>query len=81
MPSVDVAACIANVLDVSIEYLMNGHEIKSHKKTLWKNHCVGAITQVLVDLGEKDLETILNLSRVLKIQSEKPRVASQASAD
>ena len=76
IPPVDVAARIANALDVSVEYLMNGHEIKSREKTLGQSYCIGAITQVLVDLNEKDLETILNLSRVLKIQAEKSPIAS-----
>ena len=71
MPPVDIAARIANVLDVSVEYLMNGQEIKSREKTLGQSYCIGAITQVLVDLNEKDLETILNLSRVLKLQAGK----------
>lgn len=72
VPPVDVAARIAGVLGVSVEYLMNGHEIKNQERTLGQNYSIGAIMKVLVELGEKDLETILNLSRVLKIQAGKP---------
>jgi transcriptional regulator with XRE-family HTH domain len=69
MPPADIAVRIANALDVSVEYLVAGQEIRKNDKLL--NHNVRSIIQNLTELNDKDIETILGLSKLLKIQTEK----------
>jgi len=69
MPPADIAAKIANALDVTVEYLVTGQEIKKQYRIL--NHNIRSIIQILVELNEKDIEIILGLSEILKNQSEK----------
>ena len=71
IPPADIAARIADSLGVTVEYLINGQEVKRQEKTLGYNYNIGSIIQILVELNEKDLETILNLSKVLKTQAAK----------
>jgi transcriptional regulator with XRE-family HTH domain len=66
MPPADIAAKIANALDVSVEYLVTGQEKKD--KLYAQN--IRSIIQILTELNEKDIETILGLSKILKSQSE-----------
>ncbi|MCL2374054.1 MAG: helix-turn-helix domain-containing protein, partial [Treponema sp.] len=65
MPPADVAAKIAGSLGITVEYLVSGHERKRQE------NAIGAIAQILPHLGERDVETILALSKVLKAQMEK----------
>ena len=69
MPPADIAVKIANALDVSVEYLVTGQEIKNQNKLL--DHNIRSIIEILLDLNDKDIETILGLSKILKKQSEK----------
>jgi len=69
IPPADIAVKIANALDLSVEYLVTGREIKKQDKLL--SHNVRSIIQILTELNEKDVETILGLSKILKNQSEK----------
>lgn len=69
MPPADIAVKIANALGVTVEYLINGQENKKQDKLLDQN--IRSIIQTLPELSEKDILTILNLSKVLKNQSEK----------
>jgi transcriptional regulator with XRE-family HTH domain len=69
MPPADIATKIANALDVTVEYLVHGQEIKKYNKLL--DHDIHSIIQILVELNKKDIETILYLSKFLKNQSEK----------
>jgi len=71
IPPADIAARIADALGVTVEYLINGSEVKKQEKTLGYNYNIGSIIKILVDLSEKDLETVLSLSKVLKTQAEK----------
>jgi len=71
MPPADIAARIASALGVSVEYLINGQETKKQEKSLGYNYNIGSIIQILVELSEKDLETILSLSKILKTQAAK----------
>jgi transcriptional regulator with XRE-family HTH domain len=67
MPPADVAVKIANVLDVSVEYLVTGK--KDEKKTLslpTHDHTIRAIVQEILRLNPRDNETILELARILK---------------
>ena len=69
MPPADIALKIANTLDVTVEYLITGQETKKQDKLL--DHNIRSIIQILDELGEKDIETVLSLSKILKSQSEK----------
>jgi transcriptional regulator with XRE-family HTH domain len=69
MPPADIAVRIANALGVSVEYLVTGKEPKNQNKLF--DHNIRSIIQILTELNEKDIETILGLSKILKNQSEK----------
>jgi len=69
MPPADIAIKIANALGVTVEYLVTGKELKKQDKQL--NHNIRSINQILTELSEKDIETVLGLSKVIKTQSEK----------
>jgi len=69
MPPADVATKIAQALGVTVEYLVTGKEINKQDKLL--NHNIRSIIQTVIELNEKDIETILALSKFLKTQSEK----------
>ena len=71
MPPADIAARIAGALGVTVEYLINGQEIKEQEKSLGYNYSIGAIIKILVELSERDLETLLTLSKILKTQAAK----------
>jgi len=66
MPPADIAAKIANALDVTVEYLVTGQEIKKQDKLL--DHNIRSINQILLELNEKDIKTILGLAKILKNQ-------------
>jgi transcriptional regulator with XRE-family HTH domain len=69
MPPADIAVKIANALGVTVEYLVTGQEINKQEKLF--DHNIRSIIQILVELNEKDIETILGLSKILKNQSKK----------
>ena len=69
MPPADIATKIANALGVSVEYLVTGQE--TPKKDILFDKNIRAIIQILTELNEKDIETILGLSKILKSQLEK----------
>jgi transcriptional regulator with XRE-family HTH domain len=64
MPPADIAAKIAGALDVTVEYLVTGQKIKKQDKLL--DHNIRSIIQILLDLNEKDIKTILGLAKILK---------------
>jgi hypothetical protein len=66
IPPVDIAVKIARAMDVTVEYLVTGQENKKQKKLF--DHNIRSIQQLLVELGEKDIETTLGLARILKSQ-------------
>ena len=69
MPPADIAAKIANALDVTVEYLVTGQNIDNQNKLL--SHKIRSIIKILIELNDKDIETILGLSKILKTQSGK----------
>ena len=69
MPPADIATKIANTLGVTVEYLVTGQKLKKQDKLFDYN--IRSINQILTELNEKDIETILGLARILKKQSEK----------
>lgn len=68
MPPADVAVQIAAALNVSVEYLVTGQELKKHDKLL--DHNVRSIVTILPELNDKNINTILGLARILKEQKE-----------
>jgi transcriptional regulator with XRE-family HTH domain len=68
MPPADIATIIANALGVTVEYLVTGEKNNKQEKLL--DHNIRSIIQILLELNEKDIETILGLSKILKKQSE-----------
>ena len=66
MPPADIAAKIANALEVTVEYLVTGEKIKKQDKLL--DHNIRSINQILLELNEKDIKTILGLAKILKNQ-------------
>jgi len=79
VPPVDIAVRIAQALGVSVEFLVTGQEAKNQKRppdnrlldTRVLDGNLRSTIQILVELGEKDVETMLGLAKVLKKQSEK----------
>ena len=69
MPPADIAVNIAKTLGVTVEYLVAGQESIKQDKLLDYN--IRSIIQVLTELNDKDIETILALAKILKKQSEK----------
>ena len=68
IPPADIAIKIANALDVTVEYLVIGKEIIRKDKLL--DHNIRSIIQILIQLNEKDIETILSLAKILKNNSK-----------
>jgi len=79
LPTVDIALKIAIALGVTVEFLVTGQDVKVQKRppdtrlldTRLLDGNIRSIIQILGDLSEKDVETMLGLARVLKKQSEK----------
>ena len=69
IPPADIAVKIANSLGVTVEYLVKGQEITKQDKSLERN--IRLVIQILPELNERDVETILALSKIFKKQSEK----------
>jgi hypothetical protein len=67
MPPADIAVKIAKATDVTVEYLVTGQKIKNQDKVF--DHNIRSIIQILVELGEKDIKTILELARILRNQA------------
>lgn len=80
MPPADIAAKIAGALGVTVEYLVTGEDAKSRKRpsdsllldTRLLGQSARAAIHILLELGEKDAETMLGLAKVLKRQAENP---------
>ena len=69
IPPVDIAVKIASALGVTVEYLVTGQETQKHDKLLDQN--IRSINSILIELNKKDTETILGLSKILKMQAER----------
>ncbi|GHU46517.1 transcriptional regulator [Spirochaetia bacterium] len=75
IPPADIAVKIANVLGVTVEYLVTGKELKNGALVL-SNQNIRSVVQLLLELPERDIETVLGLAKVLKKQSEKSKLIS-----
>lgn len=69
MPPADVAVKIANVLDVSVEYLVTGKE-KDSLSLPPGDHTVRSIVQIILSLDAKDREILLELAKIFKKRQE-----------
>jgi len=65
IPPADAAVKIAAALGVSVEYLVSG---KDEKSVHAYNQTIRSILQILLELTERDRETVLGLAKVLKRQ-------------
>ena len=70
MPPADIAAKIAAALGVTVEFLVSGHEAEARESERRESN-IGAIFQLLVELDERDVQTVLTLSKTLKAQAER----------
>lgn len=68
IPPADIAVKIAKVLGVSVEYLVTG---KNEKNIHSYNPTIRSIIQIMLELNDKDNETILGLAKILKTQADK----------
>ena len=68
IPPADIAVKIAMALDITVEYLVTGHELKKLEKLL--DHNVRSIIQILPELSEKNITAILGLAKILREQNE-----------
>ena len=66
MPPADLAVKIANVLEVTVEYLVTGQHENKQDKLL--DHNIRSIIQILPELNERDIKTIHGLAKILKNQ-------------
>jgi len=66
MPPADLAVRIANVLEVTVEYLVTGQDKNKQDKIL--NHNIRSIIQILLELNDRDIKTIYGLAKILKNQ-------------
>ena len=85
MPPADIAAKIANALDVTVEYLVTSQEPKKeiagenessiNKPTIDEPALPSgngkSIIQILIELNERDVETIHALSKILEARGKK----------
>ena len=69
MPPADIACKISAALGVTVEYLITGKEAENNQKLY--NHDIRSIIQIMLELGEKDVKTLLGIANVLKKQAEK----------
>ncbi|MCL2380149.1 MAG: helix-turn-helix domain-containing protein [Treponema sp.] len=70
MPPADIAAKIAAALGVTVEYLVSRHEAQARESERREN-AIGAVLQHLAELDERDVQTVLTLSKTLKTQAER----------
>ena len=61
----DIAAKIAIALGVTVEFLVTG---EGRNQDIPLDHNIRSIVQILTELKEKDVETILGLAKVLRKQ-------------
>ncbi|MCL2381241.1 MAG: helix-turn-helix domain-containing protein [Treponema sp.] len=69
MPPADIAAKIAAALGVTVEYLVSGHEAQA-RESEGRENAIGAIFRLLVELDERDVETVLAVTKQLEARGE-----------
>ncbi|MCL2382019.1 MAG: helix-turn-helix domain-containing protein [Treponema sp.] len=60
IPPADIAAKIAAALGVTVEYLVSGNDAEA------RENAIGAVLQLLAGLSERDVQTVLALTKALK---------------
>ena len=66
IPSIEAGYKIANALDVSVEYLITGKEIKDGKKTVNPSTDIRTITQLVEQLDDKNRKFVIDFLKWLK---------------
>ncbi|MDR3334175.1 MAG: helix-turn-helix domain-containing protein [Treponema sp.] len=69
-PSVDAAVKIAQVLGVSVEYLVTGHEMSREKKFAYLTPEIRSAIQIIEQLDENDRTIALALLKTLKTHQD-----------
>jgi transcriptional regulator with XRE-family HTH domain len=69
LPSADAAVKIARALDVSVEYLMTGHEIHHEKVSL--NSEMRALVKIVEQLDENNRQIVFGIAQFLQTRTEK----------
>jgi transcriptional regulator with XRE-family HTH domain len=73
IPTADAAVKIAEALGVSVEYLVTGREESREPGSLpIYSHQIRSVLSIMLNLGKKDNEILLELAKTLQKQSEKP---------
>jgi len=69
MPPADIAAKIASALGVTVECLVNGgHEAQAREGERRESN-IGAVLRLLAELDERDVQTVLTVTKVLRTQA------------
>ena len=68
-PSVEAAASIARALGVSVEYLLNGTDIKNNRPLATLPKDLQELVQAAEHLNARDRYVLLNLARLLNIKT------------
>jgi transcriptional regulator with XRE-family HTH domain len=66
IPTADAAVCIAQVLGVSVEYLITGHESFQDKMISSFSPDLRLILKITEQLDKEDREIVLNMVKLLK---------------
>ena len=66
MPPADIAAKIASALGVTVEYLVSGGQEAQARESERRENAIGAIFRLLVELDERDVQTVLALTKAFK---------------
>ncbi|MDR3171000.1 MAG: helix-turn-helix domain-containing protein [Treponema sp.] len=69
-PSVDAAVKIAEVLGVSVEYLVTGHEMSREKTLAYLTPEIRSAIQIIEQLDENDRKIALALLKTLKTHQD-----------
>ena len=69
IPPADIACKIAAALGVSVEYLVTGKERENENAVKTYSHDIRSIIQILLELDEKNVKTMLGIANVLKKQT------------
>ena len=69
MPPADIAVKIAGALNVTVEYLITGHDNKKQGNIY--DHNIRSINKILAELDVNNIETLLELLKILRDKSKK----------
>ncbi|MCL2380965.1 MAG: helix-turn-helix domain-containing protein [Treponema sp.] len=80
MPPADIAAKIATALGVTVEFLVSGGQEAQARESEKRENAIGTVLRLLVELDERDVETVLTVTKVLRTQAERYPASSSAAS-